>query len=361
MATTVDRPPRARARVADRPVEFAAEQPPVEPVIGGPRLPSFTAEQLAWFGLVAVAFVMRIWDLGQRAMHHDESMHAFYGWQLFKGGGYHYDPMLHGPFQFHAIALMDFLFGPSDATARLTAVVCGTGIVIGTWWLRPHLGKLGAFIAAFLFAISPSFLYFSRFTREDIYVTFFTYLMVVGMFGWLHSRKSGFIYLLFSATALAFATKESTFITLFIFGSFLILVLLWENADRLLPNSKFKIQNSKFVTDALLSIGRSVWFTGIILFIVIIVLLFTTFLTNRHGLQDAFTSSLSYWLGQQSVARGSQPGFYYALLLPAYEQIPVLFGLIGIAVYTFRKWTLPAAAVVIVAGQGLAITGGGKL
>jgi len=53
------------------------------------------------------------------------------------------------------------------------------------------------------------------------------------MFGWLSSRQPRFLYLLFAATALAFATKESTFITLFIFGTFLILVLAWENATRL--------------------------------------------------------------------------------------------------------------------------------
>jgi uncharacterized protein (TIGR03663 family) len=359
MATTVERPARARVLV---------ERPAAEPVSGGLdferpfRRPSVTGEQLAWICMVAAAFLLRIWDLGQRAMHHDESMHAFYSWQLMKGLGYRYDPMLHGPFQFHANALMMFLFGPSDWSARLTAVLCGTGIVLASWWLRPYLGKLGAFIAAFLFAISPSFLYFSRFTREDIYVTFFTYLMVVGMFGWLHSRKPGCMYLVFSATALAFATKESTFITLFIFGTFLILVLLWENLHRFRPGSAFAIPNASFgVTAALGAVSRPVWFTGMVCFAVIIVLLFTTFLTNRHGLQDAFTASLTYWLGQQSVARGSQPGFYYALLLPAYEQIPVLFGLIGIAVYGFRKWTLPAAAVIVVAAQGLAIANGGKL
>jgi len=334
------------------------------------RLPSLTVEHWLWILLVAAAFIMRIWDVGHRAMHHDESMHAFYGWTLFEGGGYHYDPMLHGPFQFHAIALMDFLFGPSDATARLTAVICGSGIVLATWWLRPYLGKLGAFIAGVLFTISPSFLYFSRFAREDIYVTFFTYLMVVGMFGWLASRKPRFIYLLFAATALAFATKESTFITLFIFGSFLILVLLWERAVPLLQPGAERLrrvaserlgEGSLGVTDGLRAVGKSVWVTGAIIFAAIIVLLFTTFLTNRHGLQDAFTSSLTYWLGQQGVARGSQPGFYYALLLPAYEQIPVLFGIVAICWYIYRRWWLAAVAVVVIAGQALAVVHGGPL
>ncbi|MBV8063528.1 MAG: TIGR03663 family protein, partial [Nevskia sp.] len=189
MAATVERPRPAAAAAGPAPIDAATDFG-FDSFVRGPSL---SAEHWAWIVLVAGAFVMRLWDVGQRAMHHDESMHAFYGWTLFKGGGYHYDPMLHGPFQFHAIALMDFLFGAGDATARLTAVICGSLIVLATWWLRPYMGRLGAFIAGVLFTISPSFLYFSRFAREDIYVTCFTYLMVVGMFGWLASRKPRFI------------------------------------------------------------------------------------------------------------------------------------------------------------------------
>src|SRR5690349_3732946 len=111
MATTVERPSRPRVvRAQQTPDEQPVERESFDftrPV----RLPTISAEQVAWISLVALAFVMRIWDLGSRALHHDESMHAFYGWQLFKGLGYHYDPMLHGPFQFHANALMMFLFG----------------------------------------------------------------------------------------------------------------------------------------------------------------------------------------------------------------------------------------------------------
>src|SRR5487761_250025 len=84
VATTVDRPPSAPL---NEPAErFASE--PLEAFQRPFRLPPLTIEHLAWIGLVAIAFVMRIWDVGKRAMHHDESMHAFYGWTLFKGGGY---------------------------------------------------------------------------------------------------------------------------------------------------------------------------------------------------------------------------------------------------------------------------------
>ena len=100
MAATIDRP-RQRVAAPEREAE-RVELPPSFHWDEPPQPPRFTVEQIAWFFLVASAFVMRVWNVGARAMHHDESMHAFYGWTLFKGGGYHYDPMLHGPLQFQS-------------------------------------------------------------------------------------------------------------------------------------------------------------------------------------------------------------------------------------------------------------------
>src|SRR5436853_61892 len=57
-------------------------------------------------GLTLLAFAMRMIDLGARAMHHDESLHALYSWYLFVGRGYTHDPMMHGPFLFHFTALL---------------------------------------------------------------------------------------------------------------------------------------------------------------------------------------------------------------------------------------------------------------
>jgi hypothetical protein len=64
---------------------------------------------------------------------------------------------------------------------------------------------------------------------------------------------------------------------------------------------------------------------------VIFLLLFTVMLTNiRGGIGDGIWEGLYYWLQQQQVARGSQPWYYYLMLIPLYEQIGVVFGLIGI-------------------------------
>ena len=371
MRSTLD-PPTARAsgpalgRQATEAVEGGWD--------GGRRLPLPTLEQALWWAVIAAAFLMRIWNLGARAMHHDESMEAFYSWLLYKGAGYQYNPLLHGPLTYHATALMYFLFGVNNTTARLAPVICGTIIVGAVWFLRPYLGKLGALFAAILLAISPSFLYFSRFEREDIYVTCFTLLMVVGLFGWLHTRRPRWIYLLFLSTALAFATKESTFITLFIFGTFVLGVLTLEAAgwrprsEAALPNGPEgaisgrggKSGTPGAISASIAAIPGRVWAIGVLCFAVVTVLLFTTLLTNRHGLIDAFTASLQYWLARQGVRRGDQPGYYYALLLPAYEQIPVLFGIAAMGWYVFRRWFVAFAAAVLLGAQLVALTSGAR-
>ena len=51
-------------------------------------------------------------------------------------------------------------------------------------------------------------------------------------------------------------------------------------------------------------------FTGsIIIILVILLLLFTSFGANPAGLRDGFTASLTYWLEQHDVQRGNQPLF----------------------------------------------------
>src|SRR5258708_30277145 len=45
---------------------------------------------------------------------------------------------------------------------------------------------------------------------------------------------------------------------------------------------------------------------------------------------DGVWGGLYYWIQQKQVARGNQPWYYYLMLIPLYEQIGVVFGLIGV-------------------------------
>ena len=69
--------------------------------------------------LLFLAFLLRLYDLDLRPLHHDESLHSFYSWVLAEGGGYSHTPMMHGPLQFQFNALIFRIFGDSEFTSRL--------------------------------------------------------------------------------------------------------------------------------------------------------------------------------------------------------------------------------------------------
>ncbi|HHJ05950.1 MAG TPA: hypothetical protein ENK24_00455 [Anaerolineae bacterium] len=66
-------------------------------------------------------------------------------------------------------------------------------------------------------------------------------------------------------------------------------------------------------------------------------LLHTTFFTNPAGFISGTWGAVTYWLKQQEVARGGQPGYYYLMLMPMYEFLPFFLGGIGGLVYLFKK------------------------
>jgi uncharacterized protein (TIGR03663 family) len=189
---------------------------------GSPRL---TVAGLLLAGIVIAAFGLRVWAVGERAMHLDESTVAWFAWQLLTGHGYSYDPVYHGPFQHEVLALIFLLFGSSQTSARMLAVVLGTGLVVLPWFIRDYLGKATALMACFLLAVSPSFVYFARFERDDTYMEFFTFLMVIFAMRFLRDRRPWQIYSATATFALAFATKESIYVVAFIFGTYAVIYL----------------------------------------------------------------------------------------------------------------------------------------
>ncbi|MGI8549297.1 MAG: flippase activity-associated protein Agl23, partial [Dehalococcoidia bacterium] len=172
---------------------------------------SVNAEVLAYAGLVALAIVLHFWDLGSRALHHDESLHATYSYYLYRGQGYKHDPLMHGPILFHLTALMYFIFGASDATSRFSAALAGTALVFLPYFLRHWIGRWGALAASAMLIFSPTALYYSRLIREDIFVAVWTAGLFISVWGYSRGRQNRWLYLAAGCLALGFANKEITF------------------------------------------------------------------------------------------------------------------------------------------------------
>jgi predicted membrane-bound mannosyltransferase len=211
----------------------------------GKRLRSISLDQGVWIAVLALAAVLRFWGLGDKPLHHDESLNAYYSLLFVRlPASYAYDPLFHGPFQFHAegvvlgaLVVLSQLFHTSsaagtpwinDTTVRLLPASTGVVLVALTYGLRRELGRAGAPAAAFLLAISPTFVYFSRFLREDIYFACFTYATIVCAVQFSRKRTLRWLVALVVSFILAFATKEAIYLSVAICGSFLVGLGAWE-------------------------------------------------------------------------------------------------------------------------------------
>ncbi len=353
-------------------------------------------ELLFYLGLVAVALLMRVWELGDRSFHHDESLHAVYSWYIYDGQGYDHNPLMHGPFQFHMNALLFFLLGDTDTIARIGYAMFGTALVAMPWFLRSWLGRTGGMVAAVLLTFSPTILYFSRFARNDIIMAVMTLGIVIVMWRYLGGKQPRYIYILAGLLALAFASKETVYLLVIAMSLFLMFLslddikgvilgrirlsqisppaalllifvtmslphaaagislfqdplgIILSNEDPAEGRIGMPLEAGRFVAAFAFAAALSVsvalglmwnwrrWLISAGLFTAIWVLLFTNFFTSPYGMVTGTWQGLGYWVAQQDVARGGQPWYYYIVIGWNYEFLPILVGTIGAAWYAMR-------------------------
>ncbi len=177
-----------------------------------PSLPVLTNEVLLFGLVILLAIATRFYMLEPRVMSHDESLHTYFSWLLYRGQGYQHSPMMHGPFQFHILALTYFLFGVSDFTARIPAALFGVATVWMVWYWRSYLGKAGAVIAGLLMVISPYMLYYSRYVRNESFVAFSGVVMLYATLRYLETGRHRYLYFFAASLLLHFTTKETSYI-----------------------------------------------------------------------------------------------------------------------------------------------------
>ncbi|MEN9938642.1 MAG: hypothetical protein RLZZ387_5221 [Chloroflexota bacterium] len=210
--------------IAELPPRAAHAAPQAAP---DARSLTITIEHIAYLAIIALAVITRLWALDNRALHHDETLHAYYSWLVFQGRGYVHDPLLHGPFLYFFGALVYFLFGDSDATARLGAAVFGAALVGMPFLLRREIGRGAALLAALMLLISPVFLYIGRFIRHDPYSVVFELLALVGVVRYVSTRRAGWLYVSAAALGLMAANMETFYLYVTIFAPVVVVALLW--------------------------------------------------------------------------------------------------------------------------------------
>jgi len=287
-----------------------------------------TVEQLLYIVLFVVAVVLRLYELGIRPYHHDESIHAFFSYRILENGlgDYKYDPVYHGPLLYYSSALMMWLFGDNDFTGRLSAVAFGLGVVAFAWPLRRYLGRWGAISFLLLVTLSPSWTYFTRFIRHDIHLALCNLGAVFFAFRYGESGRPKHLYLSAVFLALAFTNKEDMYLISPLYLGALVIMLLWGVVRGEQPLGAAVRESTGFLRKSLLPI-----LTSLVIFCCIWLLLYTSFGYHQEK-WFAVGEALTYWMGQQNIKRIGGPWYYYIPELVLYEPLvtfPALAAIVG--------------------------------
>ncbi|HEY3202175.1 MAG TPA: flippase activity-associated protein Agl23 [Thermoanaerobaculia bacterium] len=298
------------------------------------------------FGIVVLcltAVITRFWDLGDRPLHHDESIHAYQSYVLSKGTSeWRYDPAYHGPFLYYVNALVYKIFGATNTTARLMPAIFGLILIGFAWPLRRWIGKEAAFAYAIFVLTSGHFSYFSRFIREDLYSLVFTLGTILAFQRFLETDLARWLTISATSFALAGVTKENAYMT----GILFVAYGLWRLLARAIATKPHMRSLAAGIRDSakwaqsrlipILSAG--------ILFMVIWVTLYTSF-GKYPGDWLAIPKAVKYWMGQHTIARIPGPWWYYIPQLAYYETAIGIAACAALLRADFRRDPLVRAAL----------------
>src|SRR4030095_674163 len=162
---------------------------------------------------VIIAAWFRLAQIGVKPFHHDEGVNSYFLLNLDRQGEYRYDPTnYHGPTLYYFALFALRILGATDLALRFMPALFGTLTVLMVWLLRKHLGPVGTPVAAFLMALSPGLVYFSRDFIHEMSFGCFSLGIVVGAWRYAESKKFIWIALAAASAGLLFATKETAII-----------------------------------------------------------------------------------------------------------------------------------------------------
>src|SRR5215468_5832085 len=289
---------------------------------------------------VIVAVWLRFDQIGLKPFHHDEGVMSHFLLNLANSGEYKYNPEnYHGPTLYYFALVALRVFGDNDFALRFTPALFGVLTVLMVWLLRRRLGPIGMPVAAFLMALSPGLVYFSRDFIHEMSFGCFSLGIVVG--AWRYAKSKNFSWLALTATSagLLFATKETAIITAAVM---IIAALCAEGLEirrrlaalrDILP-ATFAGEFRRDCAELAPSLDHAL--AAIMIFVFINIFFYSSFFTNWQGVPDA-VKSVFFWTRRSGSEHVKEFWYYIGILFKI--ELPLVIGSLLAGIFIVRRGT----------------------
>ena len=136
--------------------------------------------------VIFFALFLRTYKLDNRPLHVDEAVHAVKFGELLEDGYYKYDLIeYHGPTLNYLTLLSSTLSGIqsfedlNEYTIRLVPDIIAVLFILLLALMLPHEKNLSKLLAVTLLAISPIFVFYSRYYIQEVLLVSFTYSFII--------------------------------------------------------------------------------------------------------------------------------------------------------------------------------------
>ncbi len=301
-------------------------------------------------GATIVAAALRLPRLAQRPMHGDEAIHAEKLGRLLEDGYYRYDPHeYHGPTLNYLTLIPAWLSSAknltqvTEVTLRIVPVLLGMLLVLLSLLVLDGLGRTAAACAAFLTAISPAMVFYSRYYIMEMLLVCFTFGAMVCGYRYARSRNLVWALLAGAFLGLMHASKETCVIA---FGSMLLALLLVLRTARRADRSAL---------DGIKTVKPWHLIAGLAAAAIVSTLFYSSFFSHPAGILDSVRTYATYWDRAGHSSLHIHPWYYYLRMLlyfrygtgPAWSEAFIVLLAVAGCVVAVSKRRLPGSDLLL--------------
>ena len=258
--------------------------------------------------IIGLALVLRLPNLAQRPMHNDEGVNAVKFNELWTSGKFDYDPNeYHGPTLYYFTLPVVWASGTKDfaetteVTYRLVPVIFGIGLILLLPLVNDGLGRGGVLWAALFTAVSPAFVFYSRYYIHEMPLVFFAFGAIACGWRYRRSNRLSWAAACGAFVGLTYTTKETWVLALAAAAaSAVTAATIWRFLIKGIPHH--------------LHFRKRAAAVGLVAFSVVFILFFSGFFRQMKGPVDA-VMAYAHYSGRASGSIHDHSWNYYLSLL----------------------------------------------